>query len=73
MGEIIASAVYLFQQPKRIRQLNRHTSDFFSGPVIKNPPANAGNTGSIPGLGGSHLPQTNKVHAPQLLSLCSRA
>ncbi|XP_057390870.1 zinc finger protein 211-like isoform X2 [Balaenoptera acutorostrata] len=27
--------------------------------VIKNPPANAGDTGSSPGLGGSHMPQSS--------------
>ena len=30
--------------------------DFPGGPVVKNPPANAGDTGSVPGLGGSHMP-----------------
>ena len=39
----------------------------------KNPPANAGDTGSSPGPGRSHMPQSNEVHAPQLVSLCSRA
>ena len=29
--------------------------------------------GSIPGLGRSHMPRSNKVRAPQLLSLRSRA
>ena len=29
-----------------------------------------GDTGSIPSLGGSHMPWSNQ--APQLLSLCSR-
>ena len=29
--------------------------DFPSGPVVKNQPANGGNMGSIPGLGGSHM------------------
>ena len=28
--------------------------DFPGGPVVKNPPANAGDTGLIPGLGRSH-------------------
>ena len=41
--------------------------------VVKNLPANARDTGSIPGLGRSHTPQRNQVHVPQLLSLCSRA
>ena len=29
--------------------------DFYSGPVVKTLPASAGNTGSIPGPGRSHL------------------
>ena len=29
------------------------------GPVVKNPPANAGDMGSIPGLGRSHVPRGN--------------
>ena len=29
------------------------------GPVVKNPPANAGDTGSIPALGRSHVPRDN--------------
>ena len=39
----------------------------------KNPPANAGDTGSITDLGKSHMPHSNQAHAPQLLSLCSGA
>ena len=35
--------------------------------MVKNLPANAGDTGSSPGLGRSHMPWSNKVHAPQLL------
>ena len=41
--------------------------------VGKNPPADAGDTGSIPCLGTSRMTQDNKACAPQLLSLCSRA
>ena len=29
------------------------------GAVVENLPANAGHTGSSPGLGGSHMPQSN--------------
>ena len=29
------------------------------GAVVKNPPANAGDTGLSPGLGRSHVPQSN--------------
>ena len=32
---------------------------FPGGPVVKNPPANAGDTGSIPGQGRSHMLQDN--------------
>ena len=32
---------------------------FPGGPVVKNPPTNARNTGSIPGLGRSHMPDSN--------------
>ena len=47
--------------------------DFLGGTVVKNLPANAGDTGSSPGLGRSHIPWSNKACVPQLLSLCSRA
>ena len=43
------------------------------GWVVKNPPANAGNTGLIPDPGGSHVPRSIWACIPQLLSLCSRA
>ena len=33
--------------------------DFPGGPVVKNLPANAGDMGSVPGLGRSHMPQGN--------------
>ena len=32
---------------------------FPGGPVVKNPPANARDTGLIPGLGKSHMPPGN--------------
>ena len=34
-------------------------ADFPGVTVVKNPPANAGDTGSIPGPGRSHVPQSN--------------
>ena len=40
------------------------------GAVVENPPANAGNTGSSPGLGRSHMPRSKWAREPQLLSLC---
>ena len=42
---------------------------FPGGAVVENLPANAGDTGSSPGLGRSHMPQSNSAREPQLLSL----
>ena len=42
---------------------------FHGGAVVENLPANAGDTGSSPGLGRSHMPQSNWACEPQLLSL----
>ena len=42
---------------------------FPGGAVVENLPANAGDTGSSPGLGGSHMPWSNWAREPQLLSL----
>ena len=47
--------------------------DFPGGAVVRNLPANAGDTGSSPGPGRSHMLQSNYACAPQLLSLHSRA
>ena len=49
---------------------------FPGGTVVENLPANAGDTGSSPGLGGSHMPRSSWAREPQLLrlrvwSLCS--
>ena len=46
---------------------------FLGGSVVKNLPANVGDTGSISGPGRSHMPWSIEAQAPQLLSLCSRA
>ena len=46
---------------------------FPRGAVVENLPANAGDTGSSPGLGGSHMPRSNWAHEPQLLSLRVRS
>ena len=37
--------------------------------MVENPPANAGDMGSSPGLEGSHMPRSNWAREPQLLSL----
>ena len=41
---------------------------FSGGAVVESPPANAGDTGSSPGLGGSRMPRNGWAHVPQLLS-----
>ena len=42
---------------------------FPGGAVVGSPPANAGDTGSCPGPGRSHMPRSDKAREPQLLSL----
>ena len=45
------ASITLIQKPK--------TLDFPGGTVVKNLPTNVGDTGSSPGLGRSHMPQSN--------------
>ena len=40
-------------------QKSQFYRDFPCGPVVENLPANAGDTGSRPGLGRSHMPRSN--------------
>ena len=37
--------------------------------MVESLPANAGDAGSSPGLGGSHMPRSDWAREPQLLSL----
>ena len=41
-------------------QFEKVKQGFFGGSVVKNLPANAGDTGLIPGLGRSHMLQSNE-------------
>ena len=50
-------------------QLECFLLGFPGGTVVENLPANAGDTGSSPGLGRSHMPRSNWAREPQLLSL----
>ena len=43
---------------------------FRGGAVVGSLPANAGDTGSSPGLGGSRMPRSGWAREPQLLSQC---
>ena len=48
---------------------NYQIGDFPGGAVVENLPANAGDTGSSPGPGRSHMPRSKWAREPQLLSL----
>ena len=41
------------------RNFCKESEDFPGGAVVKNPPAYAGDTGSSPGPGRSHMPRSN--------------
>ena len=49
--------------------LKLSVAGFPGGAVVESLPANAGHTGSSPGLGGSHMPRSGWAREPQLLSL----
>ena len=48
---------------------NRFVEGFPGGAVVENLPANAGDTGSSPGPGRSHMLRSNWAREPELLSL----
>ena len=52
-----------------LHSLKGYYRGFPGGAVVGNLPAYAGDTGSSPGLGGSHMPRSNWAREPQLLSL----
>ena len=54
---------------KKERVVRDEFRGFPGGAAVENPPANAGGTGSSPGLGRSHMPWSNWAREPQLLSL----
>ena len=49
----------VFTEKVAFELLSKERGDFPGGAVVKNPPANAGDTGSSPGPGRSHMPQSN--------------
>ena len=56
----LGMSLFLFHFFKpTLYRYNSHAVDFPGGTVVKNPPANAGNTGSSPGPGRSHMMQSN--------------
>ena len=54
----------------KVSTTKKFSRGFPGGAVVENLPANAGDTGSSPGLGRSHMPRNNWAREPQLLSLC---
>ena len=62
----------IFRSPELESQTlfkNHWAGGFPGGAVVESPPANAGDTGSSPGLGGSHMPRSGWAREPQVLSL----
>ena len=70
-NEGITISLGLFYVPRYTnnKPFKKINCDFLGDPVVKDLPANAGDAGSIPGLGRFHMPQGNKAHAPQILRL----
>ena len=57
---------------KNFPEFKMYLNGFPDSSVVKNLPANAGDTGSILDPGRSHRPWSNEAHVPLLSSLCSR-
>ena len=58
------------QDDSKVHMKNKQiiAKGFRGDSVVKNPPASAADTGSIPGPGRSHVPWNNEACAPQLPS-----
>ena len=52
-----------------LKTKNKKNRDFPGGAVVNNLTASAGDMGSSPGPGRSHMPWSNQAREPQLLSL----
>ena len=61
IGSTLKNKHILIPSPKvKVTHSKKHSDgDFPGGAVVKNPPAIAGDTGSSPGPGRSHMPQSN--------------
>ena len=59
MGWIVFPKKVLHMVPVNIILFENWVLGFSGGAVVKSPPANAGDTGSSPGPGGSHMSQSN--------------
>ena len=66
------SSIHVYRKnykEKRKKDEKQVSGGFPGGTVVKNLPANAGDTGSSPGMGRSHIPRSSWAREPQLLSL----
>ena len=59
--------------PITITSLRSKLQGFPGGAVVESPPADAGDTGSCPCPGRSHMPQSGWAHEPWPLRLCVRS
>ena len=59
----------IWKNIQRFNFFKKQDWGFPGGAVVENLPANAGDTGSSPALGGSHMPWGDWACEPQLLSL----
>ena len=69
---MMKSCIYGIEVPSsgvRLLSYQNNMKGFPGGAVVENLPANAGDTGSSPGLGRSHMPRSNWAREPHLLSL----
>ena len=57
--EWIKKMWYIYIQWNITQPLKKGMRGFPGGTVVENLPANAGDTGSSPGLGRSHMPRSN--------------
>ena len=53
------SVIFLYTNNLFEREIKKTIPDFSGSTVVKNPPASAGDTGSSPGLGRSHMLRSN--------------
>ena len=56
-----------------VKELRKPLRDFPGGPVVKSMPAKAGDRGSIPGPGRSHMPRVNSLCTTTTESKWSKA
>ena len=67
LGNILVPILWI--RNLKFSEVKKLVRGFPGGAVVENLPANAGDTGSSPGLGRSHMPRSIWAREPQLLSL----